>query len=85
MEAYHLSPGFLWPVWLQALDSEQQGRVKLAHFFELIFKSQGLLHLLYRDLWKLILVSGMLNKCLYQRRVKFMLRKSSKGLLKCLH
>jgi hypothetical protein len=57
----------------------QEDRVELDRCFELIFKGLILLHLLYRNLQELILVLPMLNHRLHQRRVKFMLGKSSKG------
>jgi hypothetical protein len=76
---------FLGQFSFKFLIPSKEDRVKLVHFFELFFKGLSLLHPLYHNLQKLILILRMLNHHLHQRRVKFMLRKSGKGVSRQLH
>jgi hypothetical protein len=56
----------------------EEDRVKLAYFFQLIFKNLGLRHPLYCNLQKLIFVSRVFNERLHKEKIRSMLRRCSK-------
>jgi hypothetical protein len=55
----------------------KEDRVKLAYFFQHIFKNLGLYHLLYRNLQELNFVLRLFVQCLYKEKIRSMSRRSS--------